>query len=647
MGAAASRRGYTPRVGEHGVRGGDAREVRAFTQAILRDLDALEALMSAGMIEEGVRRVGLEQEMFLVHADGRPAAVGPAVLARAKDPRLTSELATFNLEANLPPVRLGGTFLRDLEEELRGVVNVVDRAAQESEARVLLTGILPTLQKSDLTLAQITPEPRYRQLNDALMSARGGRYGVYIRGLDELETTQDSVMFESANTSFQVHLQVGAAEFPWLYNLAQLLTAPLLAAAVGSPLLFGHRLWQETRVAVFERSADARSSAEQARGARGRVSFGDAWLSGSVLDMFREDAARHRVLLTRDFEEDPVGSVTAGRVPRLRALTLHNGTVWRWNRACYGTESGVAHLRIENRILPAGPTLLDEVANAALFWGMMLGLESEAQSVATRLPFDVAKQSFLTAARHGLDATLGWLDGRTVQARELLLEELIPAARRGLSGVGVPEEHLERYLGTIEQRVSTGRTAARWMLDSFAALRSGRSAASASTLITQALTERQRGAEAAHHWSVLDQAPPSDRARVPKLSDIMTTDLFTVRPEDVVDLATSVMTWKRIRHVPVETEDGQLVGLLSHRSLISALARAKPGDEPRAVRQLMDEVENPVDPDLDVLAAMTELLTSGASCLLVVSEGRLVGLVTERDLLRAASRLLRRGEQAT
>lgn len=629
------------------MRDSDPRELRSFTQAVLRDLDALEALIDAGLIESGVRRAGLEQEMFLVHADGRPAPVAPAVLQRAKDPRLTSELATFNLEANLEPVPLNGGFLRTLEHELRSVLRSVDEAAQSEDARVLLTGILPTLRRDDLTPRHMSPEPRYEQLNRALMKARGGSYVSYIRGLDELETRHESVMFESANTSFQVHLQVSAPEFAGLYNLAQLITAPLLAAAVGSPLLFGHRLWHETRVAVFEHSADARSSAAQARGAVGRVSFGDRWLDDSALELFREDAARQRVLLTREHESDPLTLVREGQAPRLRALTLHNGTVWRWNRACYGVADGVAHLRIENRVLPAGPTLLDEMANAALFWGAMLGLRGEAARVSRRVAFDVAKQNFLGTARQGLISNLGWLDGRTVTAQELLLSELLPAAHAGLIEAGVPMEDRDRYLGTIEERVKSGRTAARWFLDSFAALRSSRSPLAAATTLTTALMEKQREDDPVHRWPALQLPPTSAPPRSPPVSEIMTTDVFTVRPEDVIDLATSVMSWKRIRHVPVESEDGRLVGLLSHRTVLAALAKREQDDEPRAVRDLMEEDLPTVEPDLDALAALDQLLDTGASCLLVVTDGRLVGLVTERDLLRFAARTLRNEKAET
>lgn len=622
-----------PGVGEHGASASsDPAAVREFTRALLRDIDALEALIASGRIEAGIRRVGVEQEVFLVRPDGRPAPVGPAVLESVRDPRLTSELGRFNLEANLPPRELGGGFLSALQQELEQTVQVIDRAAAPHGATVLLTGILPTLDKGDLSLANMTPDPRYSVMNDAVMRLRGGPLAVYMRGVDELDLVHDSVMLEAANTSFQIHLQVGASEFSRLYNLAQRITPALLAVSVNSPLLLGRRLWHETRIALFEQSVDPRSGAEQARGGRSRVSFGQSWVDDSVLEIFREDAARFRVLLTRQHDQDPVALVRAGKTPPLSALTLHNGTVWRWNRPCYGVSDGTAHLRIENRVLPSGPTLLDEVANGALFWGLMVGLADIAADVPHELRFELLQQDFLAAARTGLDASLHGLDGRVVPARDLV-RELLPAARAGLSRSGVVAEDVDRYLDVIEERAASGRTGARWSLDGFTRLLASGSRAAAAQGVTRAMLGLQRSGLPVHRWP--DVQPKSERATT--VRDVMSTDLFTVRPEDVVDLAASVMQWRRVRHVPVETQAGELVGLVSHRALLRALALRAQGDEAMAISALMDDAPATVGPDLDTAAAIRRLLEVDAGCLLVVEDGRLVGIVTERDLLRAVA----------
>ncbi|MCH9650815.1 MAG: CBS domain-containing protein [Deltaproteobacteria bacterium] len=617
-------------------------QVRTFTRAMLADLQGLEALFEKGMIESGVQRIGVEQEMTLVRPSGRPALVSTDILESLGDSRLTTELALFNLEANLPPHPFGGAFLRRLEEELSGVIDTVDQAAREAGARVLLTGILPTLRDQDLSLAAMTPLPRYRQLNKALLSLADGPFHIFIRGVDEIEMRPSSVMFEAANTSLQLHLQVSLEEFPRRYNLAQLISAPLLAVAVNSPLFLGRRLWHESRVALFERSVDTRSDAARARGRVPRVSFGDNWIQESPLELFRDAVARFPVALTCEPGPPAVELVEQGIAPKLPALMLHNGTVWRWNRACYGIADGVAHLRIENRILPAGPTVLDEVANAALFYGLMVGLDDLSHDLPDRLPFDSAKGNFIKAARQGLGAELTWLEGRRVSVKDLLAEELLPAARRGLRTLKVPQKDIDRYLGTLEARVSSATTGARWMLDAFSSLGNESSVDARAARVTRAMQRYQDEEKPVHQWPLPTVSKSKFGRALSTVSDIMSTDLFTVRPGDIIDLATSMMSWKHFRHVPVETTDGDLVGLVSHRTLLRLQqgATSRESSEPKAVEDIMDRQPLQVSPCLSLREGMRRLFDSGRGCLLVVSENRLVGIVTERDFLGAAVELL-------
>src|SRR5918912_1510382 len=420
-------------MGEHHVeRNLDDRRLAAFTHALLADLRALETMLDTGRVESGVRRIGAEQEMFLVDAAMRPAFVATDVLQLVNDPRLTTEIARFNQEANLTPLPLAGDCFSRMEREVKELIGRVGASARTLGADVLLAGILPTLQRSDLTLNSMTPSPRYEQLNRAVMDLRGGPLSVHIKGLDEVQLTSDNIMLLSSNTSFQVHLQVSPAEFVPLYNMAQAVTAPVLAAAVNSPLWLGARLWQETRLALFQHSADARSTAQLARQFPTRVGFGNAWLEGSVLELFREDIARFRVIMTKDVDEDPLAVLARGGTPKLSAPTLHNGTVWWWNRPCYGVTNGQAHLRIENRALPSGPTTLDEFANAAFFTGLMLALPQEYGPIDKLMSFDDTKENFFAAARHGLQAQLTWIKGENFPASDLILNHLLPLARQGL-----------------------------------------------------------------------------------------------------------------------------------------------------------------------------------------------------------------------
>jgi CBS domain-containing protein len=632
-------------MGDPNVRGvDDEGALRHFTEALLGDLRALERLLPTPLVERGVARLGAEQELFLVGPNGRPLPVAPAVLASADDPRLTPEIARFNLEANLTPRRLAGPSLSALHDELREVVAIARTAASREGADVVLAGILPTLEPRDLDPASFSPGPRYLALDEAVRAARGEDARIHIEGIDELELRTSSVLLEACNTSFQLHLQVDPESFARSYNLAQWIAAPLLAIGAGSPLLFDRRLWRETRIALFRQSVDARSAALRARGGRARVSFGDAWIRESILELFRDDVARHRPLVVNDAENDAEATVARGEVPSLRALRLHAGTVWRWNRGCYGTHvddegSPRAHLRIECRVLPSGPSLTDEVANAALFYGLMIGGAEAFGDPAATMPFEAARETFLAAARTGLQTELALPDGTRANAATLLRERLIPLAREGLREAGVDANDADHYLGVLDARVRERRTLSAWLLEGHRAL-ADRRPAERSAKLTNALRVAQEADAPIHTWpacadvAVQTHAPGDESVRA-----IMSSDLFTLRPGDTLDLAATMMAWRHVRHVPVEDAEGHLLGLLELRTWLTAIAR---GTESPTVREVMRVDPPTITPDASAHDALRRLLETGASALPVVDEGRLVGLVTERDLLHHAARMLER-----
>lgn len=632
-------------MGDHDVNEtSDDISQRVFVKALLDDVNTLEEMLEREMFETGIRRIGAEQEMFLVNRSMGPAPVVTELLEKADDPRLTTELARFNLEANLTPHVFGGDCLSQLEQELREVVDKAREAAQACDADVLLAGILPTLRKSDLGLDNMCPIPRYHALNRAMSKLRGGDFHVVIKGLDELETTHDNVMLESCNTSFQIHFQVAPKEFARLYNVAQAVTAPVLAAAVNSPVLLGRRLWAETRVALFQRSVDARSSAHQARGLRPRVSFGDAWVNDSVLEIFREDIALFRVVLGQQEYQSSRAELQAGRVPRLQALRLHNGTVYRWNRACYGWSEHGAHLRIENRVLPAGPSIIDEVANAAFYFGLMSGVTSEYEDIAKVMDFDDAKSNFFAAARHGLGAQFRWVGGETHTASGLILERLLPLARAGLRRSQIDEADVDRYLDVIEARVRTQCTGSTWALRSLSAMAPHTSLDQRHRRITKAMLEHQQGDRApVHTWETCNiERDDAWREAYRTVGQIMSTQLLTVRPEDLVDLAASMMDWERIRHVPVEDDEGRLVGIVSHRALLRLVARGQGGTEQVAVKDIMRRDPVSVTPHTPTIEAMKLMKDRAVGSLPVVEDDKLVGIITEHDLIDVSRKLLER-----
>lgn len=625
----------------------DDRLVKNFMKHVLSDLRALEQVIAAGKIERGVRRVGAEQEMFLVDDALRPAPVNQEVLDRADDKRMTTELGRFNLEANCSPQAFGGTCLSDMEAELSELVRIARVGANLCGAEILLTGILPTLRQADLNLESMTPNPRYAAMDRSLTRLRGGQgIHVQIKGMDDLDLTHDNVMLEACNTSFQIHFQVGAEEFAKLYNLAQAVSAPVLAAAVNSPLLMGHRLWHETRVALFQRSVEERSSARQLRGTPPRVHFGFDWIRDSVVEIFKEDIAHYRLILADSQEEDPLAVVAAGGVPELTALRLHNSTVWRWNRACYGVnpDGKTAHLRIENRVLPAGPSVLDEIANAAFFFGLMSRIGDEYGDISQALAFDDAKRNFFAAAQSGLQAQFTWVNSQKLSAERLILDHLLPIARAGLRQSKIVEHDIDRYLDVIEARVRSNQTGAQWVMSSIPRLGKGITRDVRDRTIVAAMLSRQRAGGPVHEWALADPAESRDwRHSYRTVGQFMTTNLFTVHPDDIVDLAASLMEWEHIRHVPVENDDGMLVGLVSHRDLLRLVSQGRynNGSEPPTVAEIMHTDPVTVKRSTNTLDAARVMRSHRVGCLPVVDDnGRLQGIVTQHDLLEVSYQLL-------
>ncbi|MEL7368734.1 MAG: CBS domain-containing protein [Myxococcota bacterium] len=618
---------------------------REFTRALLEDVHTLEQLVAEGKFETGVRRIGAEQEMFLIDGAMRPAPIATDVLSAAQDPRLTTELARFNLEANLSPRIFRGDCLRKMQQEIEQVIDLARMNAVPHRGQVLLAGILPTLTKRDLGLDNMTPKPRYFALNDAIVAERGGDFRVYIRGLDEFNTTHSNVMLESCNTSFQLHLQVEPEEFAAMYNLAQAITGPVLAAAVNSPTLLRHRLWAETRVALFETAIDGRNDARRENGHRARVFFGEDWVQDSVVELFRDNISHFRVVLIG--EDDPESSSAAlamGRVPRLTAMCMHSGTVYRWNRVCYGLNDGVAHLRIENRVLPAGPTVLDEMANAAFFFGLMMGLKDE-ERIDRRMRFDDAKANFFAASRHGMDAQLRWVGGQCWPVSVLIKSELLPAARAGLEKMKVDSADIDEYLGVLEERVRVGRTGARWVFDSLAEM-NGHSPELKFRALTHAMVDGQASGTPVHKWPLasVTEGAESWRESFSTAGRIMTTQHFSVRSDDIVDLAANLMDWHQVRHVPVEDGEGRLVGLVSHRAILRMFARGLPARQKEVlVQHVMRHDPMTASVDTPTIEAMQIMREHKVSCLPIVGPNkRLVGLVTERDLMIVSARLLER-----
>jgi hypothetical protein len=410
----------------------------------LRDsLAALEQLLAQRGFGVGPTSIGAELELALIDHCARPALVNAAVLRETSDDRLTLEVDQFNLEINATPLALAGRPFTALVAGLESALTEARRAGALHGARPIAIGILPTLVESDLTPAALTPANRYHALSHGIRRLRREPFRMRIEGDDVLEVSADDVVYEGANTSFQLHLRTPPAEFGQLYNAAQVASGVALAVAGNSPLFLGRRLWEETRIALFRQSVDDRVDALDDDWRPSRVTFGHGWVRQGAYELFAESVGLHEVLLPVCGEENPLLALATGRVPSLAELRLHCGTVWSWNRPVYDPTGG-GHLRIELRSLPAGPTVVDMAANAAFLLGLVLGLAPEIERLLSCFTFTHARRNFYEAARRGLAATMLWPRtpghrAEPLSARELV-ERLLPVAAAGLRSHGVQSD---------------------------------------------------------------------------------------------------------------------------------------------------------------------------------------------------------------
>jgi len=468
---------------------------------LARSLDVFARMLKERLFETDPALVGQEIELNLVDDLGAPSMRNADVLAAIADPAWATEIGQFNLEINVPPRELAGDALAGLEEEVRGSLNAGDEKARSEGCRLVMIGILPTLAKSDVSESSMSVNERYRVLNEQIFAARGEDMRIEIDGAEQILTHADSITPEAACTSVQLHVQVSPEAFAQYWNAAQSIAGVQVALAANSPFLFGKQLWHETRITLFEQATDTRPDELKRQGVRPRVWFGDRWIT-SVFDLFEENIQYFPALLPICEDEDPVAVLDRGECPQLAEMSLHNGTIYRWNRPVYGVVDGKPHLRVENRVLPAGPSVADVVANAAFFYGLVRVLAESERPVWSRMSFTTAAENLHEAAKHGMDAELYWPGLGGAGVAELVLRRLLPMARDGLSRWGVGSAHADRLLGLIEQRCLTGQTGAAWQISSVAALseRRGLDRSDACRQMTQHYIEHMHTNAPVHTW---------------------------------------------------------------------------------------------------------------------------------------------------
>jgi gamma-glutamyl:cysteine ligase YbdK (ATP-grasp superfamily) len=473
---------------------------RAYREKVRQCLDVFARMLRESRFDTEPRHVGMEMEVNLVDSNGMPAMTNTAVLAAIADPSWASELGRFNLEINVPPRQLTGAALSALEEGVLAKLAHASGRALDSGTRLVMIGILPTLRQGDVTDEAMSANPRYRLLNDQMIAARGEEMRISIDGPERLLTHVDTIVPEAACTSVQFHLQVSPEAFGSYWNAAQAVAGIQVALAANSPFLFGRELWRETRIPLFEQVTDTRPEELKQQGVRPRVWFGERWIT-SVFDLFEENLRYFPALLPLREDEDPAAALDSGEAPQLAELTLHNGTVYRWNRPVYAVVDGRPHLRVENRVLPAGPTVADVIANAAFYYGIVRALAETERPVWTQMSFAAAADNLVEGARHGMDARVYWPGVGEAPVAELTLRRLLPQAWEGLRKWGVNADDADRMLGIIERRCLTGRTGATWQVDTVRKLECGLTdRREALRQMTQGYIERSATNEPAHRW---------------------------------------------------------------------------------------------------------------------------------------------------
>ena len=600
---------------------------------LLNDVRALKQMIKDDRFEKGIQRVGAEQELCLINKHYRPSLDAMKILEKVNDPHFTTELALFNLEINLDPVILGNDCFSVIKDQLNSLLSKVKKAAHEvGDVRILLAGILPTLKKKDLVFSNMTPFDRYKILNEVLKNIRGEDFKLNIRGVDELILKHKSILFEACNTSFQVHLQIDLDEIVDKYNWSQAIAGPMLSVMSNSPVLMGRELWSETRIALFQQSIDLRNTSYLLREQKPRVSFGNSWFRKSIIELFTDDISRYTPLVTTDFKEDSLELLNSGTIPKLNALNLHNGTLYKWNRVCYGVQDNKPHLRIENRYIPSGPSVEDEIANALLWVGVMQGMPDDYKEIWKKMSFKDARGNFINAARTGIDTYFNWF-GEGISAKRLLKKILIPMAKKGLKRSEINKSDIKYYLNIIEQRINKNKNGSKWIVRSKRNLLKTTTRYESCILLTHHMYKNQQLNLPVHKWDLAEVDINKMSNKFDKIYRIMTTELFVVNENDLVELVAKIMEWKNINHLPVVNEVNKITGIIT-KSNIDALDIKKTKENLVIAKDIMIKKVISVDPETFIEDAKEIMIKNDIGCLPIIDGDELIGIFTKSDLKR-------------
>lgn len=601
------------------------KERKAFTYHLLKDIETLDQMLKNDLFPKDDIRIGAEQELAIVDKKMKPTCKALDILASVENDLFTTELSQFNLEINLDPLLLKEGVFYNMHQQLKDHLAHLREKSKQFDVEYPLAGILPTIERKDFNKENITPYQRYMVLNEILKKTKEESFEIRISGVDELILKLDSILAESCNTSFQIHLQLKPGEFKDMYNWAQMISGPVLAACTNSSLLLGRELWSETRIALFQQTVDSRNSLYLLREQRPRVTFGEDWVQDCVSEIFKADISHYPLLITADVEEESSEVLSQGKPPKLKALAMHNGNIYKWNRLCYGVSNGKPHLRIENRYIPTGPTLIDEVANVAFWVGLMKAMPEAYRDLPKKMNFKSARQNFYKAAKHGLNTQFEWFD-KTYSAKSLLLKELIPMAEKGLKSCGIPDDEINVFIDIVKCRVKKNKTGSAWMSKNYNRLKKHFTKRRTAYFLTQQMLKNQKKDVPVYQWRNINvNKKPCDITDF-IVSDVMTSELIVVHENDPILILKHLMQWNNLKEILVENNEHQLVGMVTLQQLDLVTSSA---NQSKSVKTIMQSDVKTISPDVELIKAEEMMTKYDVFALPVISDDKLVGIVTK------------------
>jgi len=595
-----------------------------FINNLTNDIELLEELISKNKLET-FDRIGAEQEFCIVDNNFRANPINNILLKKLNSKDFVTEIAKFNMELNIKPIDINKNCLEQLENVLLKKMRLASQKAKDLDSEIIMTGILPTVRKYDLRFENITNNKRYFELCESINTIRGDEYKLRIRGLDELVFQHDSPLVEGCNTGYQFHLQIGPKDFTKMYNISQLIAAPVLAISANSPMLFGKRLWNETRIAVFQQSTDTRIIGNYHPGTLPRVTFGNEWVNESIIEIFKEDIIRYKILLNKLTK-----SKGKEKNPKMKALSLHNSTVYRWNRPCYGIYKGKPSLRIESRMFPAGPTIIDQVSNSAFWLGLMTFYKYNLdKNISKIMDFKDARSNFYAAAQQGIDSTFKWENGKRIAARKLILNELIPKSAIGLARLKIKAEDINKYLNIIKERTIVRQTGSRWIIDSFDRLTKKASIQNSLTTITSEIIQLQKSNIPVHKWPISKQTTVINNPSNLLVEECMDRYIYSVYENEPINLAIKINDWKKHNYIVVVNRQGEISGQITKKELENI-----PKQKNILVKDIMNKNVVFIQPEEKISQAL-EIMNTKKIQMLPVCENKLfIGMLQKRFLIQ-------------